>query len=84
MIMMAGILFFLFVSFNYAFNSEHGLKYEIWKAANNTLSGDRKTSFDNLMPQLTQGFGISSVLCFFLAIVFFLVEAFSNPPREVE
>jgi len=81
MIMIGGLLFFLFIGFNYAFHGEGGLKEQIWDAANKSLTGSRKTQFDDLMPQLSQGFGIASVLCFMLAIVFFVVEAFSKPPE---
>ena len=84
MLMFAGIMFFLFIGFNHAINAEGGLKEHIWESANDTLTGSRKTQFDNLMPQLTDGFGIASVLCFILAIVFFIVEAMGNPPREVQ
>ena len=83
MICMAGILFFLYIGFNYAFHSEGGLKETLWDAANNSFTGENKQRFDDLMPQLTQGFGIASVLCFMLAIVFFAVEAFHNPPGGV-
>ena len=58
MIMMAGMCLVLFVSFNYAFNSEGGLKERLWESANKSLDGEQKTRFDNLMPQLTQGFGV--------------------------
>jgi len=81
MIMVAGVCFFLFISFNYAFHGEGGLKEQLWESANETLTGKQKTQFDNLMPMLTQGFGIACVLCFAMAIVFFVVEAFSRPPE---
>ena len=84
MITMAGILFFLFVVFNNAFMGDGGIKETLWESANETLSGSQLSRFNNLMPQLTQGFGISSVICFLLAIVFFVVEAFSRPPEGVQ
>ena len=84
MICMAGIMFFLYVGFNQAFHGDNMLKDQLWESANKTITGDSKTKFDNLMPQLTQGFGIACVLCFILAIVFFVVEAFGNPPREMQ
>ena len=80
MIGMAGIMFFLYIGFNYAFHSEGGLRDALWDSANETMTGDRLSQFSNLMPQLTQGFGIACVLCFLLAIVFFAVEAFHKPP----
>ena len=84
MIMVAGVLFFLFVGFNNAFHGPGGLKEKIWEAGNRTMSGEREASFDAMMPKITQGFGIASVLCFLLAIVFFVVEAFSRPPTQVQ
>ena len=84
MLMMAGMMLFLFIGFNYAFNSDGGIKEQIWKAGNETMTGDRKTKFDEMMPKLTQGFGISSVLCFLFAIVIFVVDAFGNPPQQVQ
>jgi hypothetical protein len=83
MIAMAGIMFFLFVGFNYAIHSEGGLKEHIWASANNTMSGEQLTKFNNLMPQLSQGFGIGCILCIALAVVFFIVDAFRNPPGEM-
>ena len=80
MIAIAGILFFLYIGFNYAFHGEGGLKETLWDSANKSLTGNQKSRFDELMPQLTQGFGIACVLCFLLAIVFFVVEAFHRPP----
>jgi len=79
MICISGILFFLYISFNYAFMGPHGLKYTLWSSANRTMSGQQLSNFNNLMPQLTQGFGISCVLCFVLAIVLFVIEGFSKP-----
>jgi len=84
MIMIAGVLLFMFIGFNNAFHSDGGLKENIWEAANNSLTGARKNSFDTLMPKITQGFGVASVLCFLLSIVFFVVEAFSRPPNQLQ
>jgi len=83
MICMAAVLFFLYIGFNQAFHGEGMMKDTLWESANETLSGSRKSQFDDLMPQLTQGFGISAVLCFLLAIVFFVVEAFGRGPGEM-
>lgn len=82
MICMAGIMFFLYVGFNQAFHGEGMLQDQLWDSANRTMDGDQLSSFNELMPQLTQGFGIAFVICFFLAIVFFLVEAFAGPPTQ--
>lgn len=82
MICVAGILFFLFIGFNYAINSENGLKHTLWDSANKTMDGTQLQNFNNLMPQLTQGFGIACVMCFGLAIVLFVVEAFGRPPGD--
>jgi len=82
MICVAGILFFLFIAFNYAFMSEGGLKHSLWDAANKTMDGSQLNQFNELMPQLTQGFGISCVLCFVFAIVLFVIEAFGHRPGD--
>jgi len=82
--MVAGVLLFMFIGFNHAFHAEGGLKEKIWEAGNRTMSGEREASFDAMMPKITQGFGLASVLCFLLAIVFFVVEAFSRPPTQVQ
>lgn len=81
MIGIAGILFFLYVGFNQAFHGEGMLRDQLWESANNSLTGDNLNRFNDLMPQLTNGFGIACVLCFLLAIVFFVVEAFHRPPQ---
>lgn len=81
MICMAGIMFFLYVGFNAAFHGDDMLQDQLWDSANKTMTGDRLNDFNDVMPQLTQGFGITCVLCFALAIVFFVVEAFSKPPQ---
>ena len=82
MICITGILFFLFIGFNYAFMSDGGLKYSLWDAANKTMDGSQLSQFNDLMPQLTQGFGISCVLCFVIAIVLFVVDAFGQRPGD--
>lgn len=79
MICIAGICFFMFVTFNYAFHGEGGLKEIIWESGNKTMSGDQQEQFNDVMPQLSQGFGITGVLCVALAVVFFVVEAFHDP-----
>jgi len=81
MIMIAGLLFFLFISFNYAFHGDGGIKEVLWDSANRTMEGEQLNNFDNLMPQLTQGFGIAGVGCIGLAIIFFLADIFSDPPN---
>ena len=82
MICISGILFFLFIGFNYAFHSERGLKHSLWDAANKTMDGSQLSQFNNLMPQLSQGFGIACVMCFALAIILFVVEAFGRKPGD--
>ena len=73
--------FFLFIGFNYAFHGSGGLKETLWDSANQTMSGERLTQWNEWMPKLSQGFGIACVMCFMLAIVFFIVEAFHRPPE---
>ena len=84
MIMMAGVCFFLYIGFNQAFHGDGGIKETLWDSANDTLSGKNLNRWNDLMPQLTQGFGISFVICFLLAIVFFVVDAFHKPPGGVQ
>jgi hypothetical protein len=79
MIGMAGILFFLFIGFNYAFNAPDGFVETIWDSANETLSGRQGNQFDRHVGILKAGFGIGSILCFFLAIVFFIIEVLHRP-----
>ena len=74
MIAIAGILLFMFVMFNYAYMGEGGLKETLQESANKTMTGKRLSSWDDNVDQLTQGFGITSVLCFLLAIVFFVFD----------
>ena len=77
-------MFFLYIGFNQAFHGEGMLKEQLWDSANKTMSGDQLSRFNDLMPQLTQGFGIACVLCFLLSIVFFVVEAFHKPPGGMQ
>jgi len=84
MIGMAGILFFLFIGFNYAFNSPGGFVETIWDSANETMDGPIETRFDQSVNVMKQGFGVGCVLCFLLAIVFFVVDAFHKPPGGVQ
>lgn len=74
MIGIAGILLFLFVIFNYAYMGPGGLKENLQESANKTLTGDRLSSWNDNVDQITQGFGIASVSCFLLAIVFFVFD----------
>jgi len=82
MLCIAGILFFLSIGFDYAFNSENGLKHSLWASANKTMSGAQLASFNDAMPQLTQGFGIACVLFFLVAIGIFVIDAFNSRPGD--
>ena len=82
MICMAGLMFFLYIGFNYAFHGEGGIKETIWEAGNKTITNATyQSEYDDMMSQFTQGFGIAFVICFLLAIVFFLFEVFHHPPE---
>lgn len=81
MIGLAGIMFFLYVGFNEAFHGEGMLRDQLWDSANRTMDGRQLEDFNRLMPQLRQGFGITMVICFGLAIVFFVVWVFHKPPQ---
>ena len=83
MICFAAVLFFLFIVFNFAFMGEGGLKETMWDSANATLEGKQLTRWNQLMPQITQGFGIAGVLCFIMAIVFFVVDIYHDPGGSV-
>ena len=84
MLAIAGILFFLFIGFNTAFNGENGIQETIWEAGNKTLDGSQKAQFDDIMPQLSNGLGISCVLCFFIAIFFFVMDVLHNSRGGVD
>jgi len=75
----AGIMLFLFVVFNFAYMGPGGLKEELRESANKTLTGDRLSSWNSNVDQMTQGFGIACVVCFLLGIVFFVIEVLDRP-----
>jgi len=83
MIFFGGIFFFLYTIFNYAFHSASGLKPILWNSANETMGVEQLSSWNDLMVQLPQGFGLACVMCFGLAIVIFLVDIFSHPQQEM-
>lgn len=80
MIAVGGLLLMLYIAFNSAFTDLRNL---LWANANETMTGSRLTTFGDLMPQLSQGFGIACALCFGIGIVIFIVDALSSPPREM-
>jgi len=80
MVSIGGLLFMLYIAFNSAFIN---LRNELWANANKTMTGSHLTTFGDLMPQLTQGFGIACALLMGIGIVIFIVDALSNPPREM-
>jgi len=80
MVSVGGILFMLYIAFNSAFTDLRNL---LWANANVTMTGSRLTTFGDLMPQLADSFGVACVLCFGIGILIFIVDAFSQPPREM-
>ena len=78
MIGIAGICLFMFVMFNYAYMSEDGFVEKLNESAQKTLTGDRLTSWDDNIAQLKEGFGIACVICFLLAIVFFVIDVLGD------
>lgn len=78
MITSGGVCLILYIVFNWAFHGPGNLKDTLWKSANKTMDGPQLTQFNNIMPELTQAFGIAFVLCFGLAVVFFLVDVFKD------
>jgi hypothetical protein len=83
MIGVSGIIFFLFIGFNFAFHDDDGLRQNLWDTGNDTMSGSIEERFDNQMVQLSQGFGIAFIVLFAIGIVLFLVDVFSGPSREM-
>lgn len=83
MICFAGICFFLFISFSYVFNdSDSGIKNILWDSANETMSGDRLSRFNDWMPMISQGFGVAGVMLVGMAVVFFVVDALGDDNRR--
>lgn len=81
MVMFGGVLYMLYIVFNYAFLGQSGMMPIMWKSANVTMTGERLTDWNALMTQLPDGFRIALFLIFAMAIVFFLVDAFNKPER---
>jgi len=74
----AGILLFMFVMFNYAYNGEDGLRQELREAANKSMSGERLDFFNQQQSELANMFGLGCLLCVGLAVVFFLIEVLGD------
>jgi len=83
MLMIAGICFFLWVSFDYTFLGEGGLKENLWKSANKTLDGAVKSRFDDNMVQFDTFFGIFGFFCLGIAILIFVVDVLRKPPGDM-
>ena len=78
MVGIAGMCFFLFVIFNYAYMGDDGLVEQLNESAQKTLTGDRLTSWDDNIAQMKQGFGIACAICCILALVFFVVDVLGD------
>ena len=78
MVGVAGMCFFLFVIFNYAYMGDDGLVEQLNESAQKTLTGDRLTSWDDNIEQMKQGFGIACVICCLLALVFFVMDVLGD------
>ena len=78
MVAIGGICFMIYIIFNWAFNGPGNLTDVLSDSANKTMSGGQLTQFQNILPELQQTFGIACVMCFVLAVVFFLVDTFSK------
>lgn len=79
MIGIAGILLFMFIMFNYAFHDpDVGIKAKLNESAQDTMTGDRLTNWEEQISELSMGFGIASALCFILAIVFFVFDVLGD------
>jgi len=81
MIVTGGLCLMLYIVFNWAFHGPGNLKDTLWESANKTMDGSQLVQFNNIMPELTQAFGIACVLCFALSIVFFLVDILQDSGR---
>jgi len=78
MLCIAGILFFLFVMFNYAYNGEGGFVEIMRESANKTMTGGKLDMFNQQQAELAQMFGMGAALCFTLAIVFFVIDVLGD------
>lgn len=83
MIGMSGILLFLFVGFNYAFNGPNGMVDTMWDVANDTLGPVESARFDTNLQVLRSGFGVGCVLCFLIGIAIFVMDALHDPQGGV-
>ena len=82
-ICISGVLLFLFIMFNYVFNDpDVGMNSKLNESAQQTLTGDRLTSWNHNLAQLKEGFGISSVLCFLVGVMIFLADLFGGRRQE--
>ena len=82
-ICLAGVMLFLFIMFNYAFNDpDVGMTSKLNESAHKTLTGDRLTRWDSQLAQMKDGFGISSALCFLIGVVLFLADLFGHKREE--
>jgi len=72
--------FFLWIVFNYALTEMRGV---LWASANRTMSGTQLSNWNQLMPQLIDGFGLVGVLLLIIGVVIFVVDALSHPRQEM-
>ena len=82
-ILIAGICFFVWTGFNYAFFGEGNIQEALWDAGNKTMSGDRKTDFGKNMAQMKDGFGLFGVLLIGIAVFLFVVDVMRKPPGDM-
>lgn len=79
MIGIAGILLFMFVMFDYTFNDpDTGIKEKLNESAQEHLTGQRLNHWNQQIGELSQAFGIASVMCFLLAIAFFVIDVLGD------
>ena len=84
MLLFGGISFFLYIVFNYALHGGTGLMRVLWESANRTMNVGHLADWNANVVQFQQAFGIACVLCFGLAIFFFIVDAFRQPGEGMQ
>ena len=83
LIVIAGIFMFMFTMANYIFNDpDEGIIEQLNESAQETMSGDQLTQWDNQIRKGKEAFGIISVILFLGVIVLFFAALFEKRRRE--
>lgn len=84
MVLFGGISFFFYIVFNHALHGSSGLMVVLWDAANKTMGVGQLADWNANITQFEQGFGIACVLCFGLAVFFFIIDALRQPGEGMQ